>query len=54
MKKAIIFILIVCAFNSNAQVDKQFHFSVVQSVSTDGKASKEKDYYASFSSTCYL
>ncbi len=48
MKKAIIFISIVWAIKSNAQVDKQFHFSVVQSISTDGKASKENDYYASF------
>ncbi len=47
MKKNITIILALGALNSIAQTTKQFHFSIVQSVNTDGKESKNTDYYFS-------
>lgn len=48
MKKAIILILPLWASVANAQTTTQpFHFSVVQSVSTDGADSKNRDYHFS-------
>lgn len=47
MKKAIITILSMGILNTYAQNIKPFHFSVIQSVSTDGKESKNNDYHFS-------
>lgn len=47
MKKAIIIILSFWVTTTVAQNIKPFHFSVVQGVSTDGKESKNTDYYFS-------
>jgi hypothetical protein len=49
MKKIIFLISLLWASIANAQTTPQpFHFSVVQSVSTDGADSKNRDYHFSF------
>ncbi len=48
MKKLVTIILSIWATSSFAQSTNQAHFSVVQGLSTDGKASKKNDYYFSF------
>jgi hypothetical protein len=47
MKKTIIPILSLGVINGYAQTTKPIHFSIIQSVSTEGKESKNTDYYFS-------
>ncbi|MCP9767224.1 hypothetical protein EGI22_04830 [Lacihabitans sp. LS3-19] len=48
MKKLTTIIFTVWAMNSHAQNEKQAHISVVQGVSTEGKESRNTDYFFSF------